>query len=71
MKSCYQVSLQSVIHLFSTFSVGSLVVRVLCHKVKRSFPVFFFQFISQFYCLDLMIPFQVLDLGTEAYDPVS
>ena len=63
--------MQSIIHLFNTFLMCSFMVKVLCHKLKWAFPVFFFQFICQFYCLDLMTQFQALDLGTEAYDPVS
>lgn len=66
--------MQSIIHLFNTFLMCSFMVKVLCHKLKWAFPFFFFfffQFICQFYCLDLMIQFQVLDLDTEAYDPVS
>lgn len=51
--------------------MGSLIVLVLCQELKWPFLAFFFQFICQFYCLYLMVQFQVLDLGTEAYDSIS
>lgn len=76
MKSFYQISCNpsSIQH---SFLMGSLLVRALCHKLKWSFPALSSSLSASVivYTRDeiflLMDQFQVLDLGTEACDPVS
>lgn len=68
--------MQSFVHWAELFD-GLLNGQCLMPQTYVDIPCLFFQFICQFYCLDwrwnflLMVPFQVLDLGTETYDPIS